>query len=624
MQKSLDELFEQRLQQNSGLLYEKFISLYGKCDEHYEQLVGVIKEAYGNRKDDLKVCDRNRGQNLDWYMDERMIGISIYVDLFADNLIGVKDKISYFKELGITYIHFMPILKTRGEKDDGGFAVSSYKEINRKLGTMDQFEKLVDALREEGIVTCIDFVLNHTAKEHDWAVKAVNGEEKYQNMYYMYDSDDIPKEFEKSLPLIFPEVSQQNFIYSNEIDKWIFSIFYDYQWDLNYKNPILFNHIVESMLFLLNRGVDILRLDALPHIWKEMGTDCFNLPQVHDILTMLNIIVNMVAPGSLFKGEAIGSTEIIMDFFGEQFKGCSLMYNFPLSVSLWNALVSEDVREMKISLSKLNDFQNKRCFINYIRSHDDIAWDLDKDIMKSLGIDYDSHTEYIKEYYIGNIPESFSKGESKKFDKNAKEGRKTSGTVASLCGLERAVEEHNKFQIDLAIKKILLLHSFILSYEGIPMIYGGDEIGMFNDLSYKYDSNKADDSRWLHRVHFDWTKAERRKQVEAVEGQIFQGLKFMIELRKKYKIFSSEQKSTFFDTGNNSVIGFYKKNNSENLLVLCNFSGRSQDVQNSELNDIGLVGSVCNILNNQTVNLDSRKITLQSYEVIWLIDFQSR
>lgn len=605
-----------RMEENVEALRKTYSSLYGDRSSHFEDLLRMIHLAFDNRKQGLKIQDLQRLEDTGWSVSEQVVGMSLYVDLFSGELDSFKEKLPYLQELGINYIHFMPVLKTRAGKNDGGFAVSSFTEINPQLGTMDEFEQLLDALRMQGIHTCIDFVLNHTADDHEWAVKARQGDAYYQGLYMMYDTREIPDLYDQTLPFIFPEASQSNFVVDPETGKWVCSIFYDYQWDLNYKNPALFNKMAETMLYLLNRGVDVLRLDAIPHIWKELGTNGFNLPQVHDVVGMLRRIVYMVAPGAVFKGETIGASRDIAMYFGDQQNGLQYMYNFPMMTGLWNALATSDATYLRLCLEELPKLGAGNAWINYVRCHDDIAWLFEEEVLQHMAVDKVPFVGMHTDFYVGQAADSFSRGEAKPFSEKAKEA-KTSGTAASLCGLEKAVECNDAEGAETACKRMLLLHSIALSYEGIPMIYSGDEIGMLNDYSYASNMDMADDSRWLHRPKMDWTKALKRNEDGTPEQMIFKGLQHLISVRRQHALFHSDVHSTLLDARNKAVLAYFKTNGKERLLVLCNFSSGVQDVSGGVLEEQGFGGIMRDAIEGEQYQLNDG-ISLRPYEFLWL------
>ncbi|GIM28526.1 alpha-amylase [Clostridium polyendosporum] len=618
-----DKIFEKRLLENIGELQQDYYELYGQREdvkENFEDLIIRMAEAYNNRKKALKELDEEREQHPDWFLSQEMVGMMLYVDLFADNLKGVKEKINYLKDLGVNYVHLMPLLKMPKGKNDGGYAVSSYTNIDEKFGTMEELEALADEFRKNKMSVCLDFVLNHTSKEHTWAERAKQGEKKYQDMYFMYDTDEVPRQFEATVPEVFPKVSPGNFTYYDEFKKWVFTSFYEFQWDLNYHNPFVTNKIAEKLLFLANKGVEVLRLDAIPFMWKELWTNCRNLPQVHTVMRILRVAAKIVCPGVMFKGEAIVTPREILKYFGEgkdEGKECQTMYNASMMVLLWNSLATRDTRLMQMTLERSPKIPHTATWMNYARCHDDIGWGFENDIIKELGMDPFQHKQFIINFYKGNYPGSFAKGELYEFDEVTMDAR-TSGTLASLCGLEKALEEHDKYGQELAIKRILLLHSVILSYGGIPVIYSGDEIGQLNDYSYKQNAEKYADSRWLHRPKMNWEKVKNTDNLATIEGTIYKNINKMIECRKENTIFRSDNLSEPFYTGNKGVLGYFKTTGNEKLLVLANFSEYEQHVDMDILKKYYSGECVTDMLQQKKIDLNSEKIILAPYEFLWL------
>ena len=609
--------FQKRFDDNIKFITEKYYSLYGQNNPHLQQLTQIIKDGFANRKVELKEKDLEREINQDWFLSQNTIAISLYIDLFSDNLNNLKSKVNYLKELGINFIHFMPLLKTRPGSNDGGFAVASYTEIDPKLGTMDKFEELNDILRHEGIATCIDFVANHTAKEHEWALRARAGEKEYQDMYYMYDSYDIPAQFEKHLVSVFPEVAPGNFTYQQDMHKWVFTTFYEFQWDLNYKNPVTLSRVMEDMVFLLNRGVEILRIDAIRHIWKEVGTDCSNLPQVHVIISIMKAVINIVSPGAIFLGEAVTSQKNILEYLGAKQNGCELMYNVTLMTSLWSTLATRNVKYMRLCMQNSPSLPAGTGLINYIRCHDDADFIIEDEEIQSLGLSAFWHKQFLIDFFKGTFAGSFSRGEIYAYDERTKNAR-ISGALASMCGLEKGLYEHDRFQVDYAYRRILLLYGVLLAYHGIPVIYSGDEIAQLNDYSYKHQKEKHMDTRWLHRSKFNWHKAELRHNLTTSEGIVFNGLKKLIEIRKKEPIFHSSIPFISFDTWNHGVFGGYKKTSGEKFILLANFTEHYHCIDTNALKNAGFGGIFSELIKNQELSLNTSLIFLNPYEFLWL------
>lgn len=596
-------------------LEDYYKELYGDNEitsYRFGQLTEIIETARKARGAKLKAADR---EGSGWYRSEKMIGMMLYVDRFSTDLAGFEERIGYLAELGITYVHFMPLLKSREGNNDGGYAVSDYLEVEPRLGTMKQLERVVGKLKELGIRTCIDFVLNHTAKEHAWVREWKSGNPDYNDMYYAFDGSEVPEQYEKTLTQIFPEVAPGNFTYYEDLHKYVMTRFYEFQWDLNYKNPQVFNKIVEVLLTLANKGIDIFRLDAIPYMWKELGTSCMNLPQVHTLIKMMKMIAASVCPSVVFLGEAIVEPHEIVKYFGtREEKECEVMYNASMMVLLWNSLATKDVRLMERSLSIDYGVPDDGVWINYARCHDDIGWGFEEAVLRDLGCDPMMHKQYIIRFMEGAYPGSFSIGELYEFNPVTLDAR-NSGTMASLCGLEQALNEKHGYKIELAVKRILLLNAMMISYTGIPLLYSGDELGQLNDWDYKKHLEIAHDSRWLHRGPMKWEDAKKRNDLGTVQGQIFQGIKKMIEVRKSCPLFRSDLKSVPVDTLNPAVFGFHKE---DKMMVLGNFSDQVQWVDTKSFDWFGLPGEMCDLIQGRPVRSYNNRIMLGPYEYLWL------
>lgn len=597
-------------------LKNSYYELYGRneiTEYRWGQLMSILEHAAKTRPSALKKAD---GNGNDWYQSEKMVGMMLYVDRFSNNLEEFEKRIDYIAELGITYVHFMPLLKSREGNNDGGYAVSDYLMVDDKFGTMKQLERVMKLLKAKGIRTCIDFVLNHTAKEHLWVQKYREGDHDYDDMYFMFDDDTIPKEYEKYMTEIFPGVAPGNFTWYPDIQKYVMTRFYEFQWDLNYRNPQVFNKIVEVMLTLANKGVDIFRLDAIPYMWKEPGTPCMNHPNVHKLLGMMYEIIQQVCPGVVFLGEAIVEPYEIVKYFGNQeMKECNVMYNASFMVLLWNSLATRDVQLMERSLSIDYGIPDSGTWINYVRCHDDIGWGFEKEILKNLGLDPELHKQYIIQFMEGRYPGSFATGELYEYNPVTQDAR-NSGTLASMCGLEQALREKHMYKTELAVKRILLLHAMVISYTGIPLLYSGDEIGQLNDWGYKQVPEHAADSRWLHRGVMDWEAAEKRTDFATVQGQIFTKIRNMIEIRKSSELFSSEYRAVPVKTGNPAVFCFHK---ADKMLVLANFSEQEQWVDSSAFDWFGLPGEMQDLITGRYVRSYNNRVQLGPYEYLWLV-----
>ena len=608
--------FEQRLAQYQPLIASYFWQLYEKNNANealFAQLITTLRRAYGERKPTLRELDQQRLAQPDWYLSSNMVGVTLYVDLFADTLDGIRDKILYFKELGITYIHLLPIFKTRPGQDDGGYAVSDFLAVHERLGTMADLERLIDELHEQGISICLDFIMNHTAKEHEWALRAQAGEKEYQEMYFMYDSYDMPAEFEKTLPDIFPDTAPGNFTYYEDINKWVFTTFYEFQWDLNYKNPVTLIRIIEQILQLTNVGVDVFRIDAIRHIWKELGTDCSSLPQTYVITDMLKACVYVTSAGVVFLGEATTTLDEVIKYMGTEDKGCQLMYNVSFLTAVWNALATEDARYLRDLIKGSPQLPQGTCWKNYLRCHDDLGFVMDGRFAAPLGMNHVFQETMLVSFYKGDLPASFSAGELYCFDSKTRVSR-VSGTLASFCGLEKALDANNPYMVDESIDRMMLIYSMLFAYEGLPLLYAGDEIGQLNDYSYKNDADKQPDTRWLHRFPYKWDDWSKRQNFSTVQGRIFQRLQKLIFSRKQEEMFSAGVRSEPFDCGNSAV---YAASKGE-IVILANFSYDYQTIAAEVILQQGKQGALRDLVSGNVIDVLVADVQLKPYEFMWL------
>lgn len=617
-----DPVFTIRFNQNIEKIQEEYEQLYGEHPQkelYYEHLIKTIYRGYKVRKPELKNLDLKRLSCPDWFLSRDIIGYVIYVDLFSKNISAVKEKIPYFKELGINYLYFMPIYKTHDGNNDGGFSVSSYSVTEASLGSMEDFEQLTEELRKEGITCCLDFILNHTSRESSWAKRARKGKEFFQQMYLMYPTRDIPDEYEKSLVDIFPDQAPGYFTFEEEIQKWVFTSFYPFQWDLNYKNPYVFNNIVKIMISIANRGVDIIRLDAVRHIWKEMGTCCSGLPQGQIIVKMLRIILDIVAPGVIFKGESMSPLEDVFEYFKEDSSGCQTMYNISLMSSLWYSISTANGYYSALIIRKASGIPSGRRLVNFIRSHDDICFLFEDDIIERLQMSDFKERQAATSFLTGNTEGSFADGVYYACNPETLDAR-VSGTLASLCGIGKC----NAKESDAAVSRVLLLNGVLMALNGIPLIYSGDEIALLNDYSYTNNPWKASDSRFIHRVQFDWNKAQRREVEGTIENLIFEGIKRFISVRKQYQIFDSNIPMYEFDVKNNAVMVVHKNENDQFLFVIANFSSEDQRIESYYIRKYTGKASMKVIAANHSIKETNIEMPfdglyIKPYQLLWLL-----
>ncbi len=548
-----------------------YTELYGN-DAMFAELCGQLERFYEERGTQLKQRDREREEHPDWYKQNDMLGMMFYIDNFAGNMKGVEERLDYLENCEVNYIHLMPFLDTVDGRSDGGYAVADFRKVKEGLGTMEDLESLTEACHKRDMNVCIDFVMNHTSQDHEWARRARQGDGEYMSRYFFYDTDDIPREYEKTVPQVFPTTAPGNFTWLPDAGHYVMTTFYPYQWDLNYKNPRVFNEMMYNFLFLANKGVDIIRIDAVPYIWKELGTSCRNLPRVHSIVRMMRMICEIVCPSVLLLGEVVMEPEKVVPYFGTVEKPeCHMLYNVTTMATTWHTVATRDVRLLKRQLDIVNQLPKEYVFLNYLRCHDDIGWGLDYGTLMQEGIGERAHKDYLNNYFLGNTGYSNSRGELYNADPVTGDAR-FCGTTASLCGIEKAGFEQDPQGMEKAIRLDLMLHAYMFMQSGIPVLYSGDEIGQVNDYTYKEDPNKAADSRYLHRGAMNWEKAERIADPDTVEGRMFEGLKRLEQLRKTEKAFVSNADTWTIDTWDNGVLCIGRYFEGEKLIGIFNFS----------------------------------------------------
>jgi amylosucrase len=379
------------------------------------------------------------------------------------------------------------------------------------------------------------------------------------------------------MPDIFPESAPGNFTYIEECNKWVMSVFHNYQWDLNYKNPLVFIEMLDTIFFYANLGVDILRIDAPAFIWKQLGTSCQNLPQAHTILRLIKQAVQVATPGMVLLGEAIVAPKEIMKYFGTGLytaKECDFAYNATHMALQWDALATGDTRVMLAAQHEILQKPFGTSWITYTRCHDDIGLGYDDYMIQYAGYNAYEHRKFLKEYYSGVHELSPARGALFSVNPKTQDAR-ISGSLASLCGLEKAVEVNDEVAIDLSIRKILLMqaHSFFIG--GIPMLFYGDEIGYTNDYSYLNDSGKSYDNRWMHRPVIDWNKNAKADEAGSTEHKVFSGTKKLISIRKKMELVSDYKNLTWLQPHNIHVAGYLRTHNENKLYCLFNFTGEA-------------------------------------------------
>ncbi len=566
-----EQIYRERFERHFEELQWLYTELYGN-PSMFAELCDRMEVFYQERAEDLKALDGKRQADPGWYKSNDMLGMMFYIDNFAGNLKGVESRLDYLEKCNVNYIHLMPFLETPEGRSDGGYAVSDYRKVQENLGTMEDLENLTAACHKRGICVCMDFVMNHTSEDHAWAKKARQGDGEYMSRYFFFDNAQIPSMYEETMPQVFPSTAPGNFTWIEDAGHFVMTTFYPYQWDLNYQNPRVFNEMMYNFLYLANRGVDIIRIDAVPYIWKTLGTQCRNLPQVHTIVRIMRMICEIVCPSVLLLGEVVMEPEKVVPYFGTLEKPeCHMLYNVTTMATTWHTVATRDVRLLKRQLDIVNSLPKDYVFLNYLRCHDDIGWGLDYGFLMAQGMRELSHKRYLNDYFQGFEGGSNSRGELYNADPVSGDAR-FCGTTASMCGIEKAGFEQDDAAMQRAVQLDLMLHAYMFMQSGIPVLYSGDEVAQVNDYTYKENPLKAADSRYIHRGPMNWELAKNISDSETVEGKLFQGLSRLEQIRKKENIFAVNADTWTIETWEQSVLCIGRAYGGEKLIGLFNFS----------------------------------------------------
>jgi amylosucrase len=616
-----DKDFHLRLGANFPIISDLFQKIYSESpykDEAFNLLLKSLVTNFEGRSDLQKKRDMTRVANPNWYSSEKIVGMMLYVDLFNVDFNGLKEKIPYLLDLGINTVHLMPFLDVPEFENDGGYAVRNYREVNPKFGTMKDFEALVKEFQKNDMNLVMDFVLNHCADQHEWAVEGRKGHPKYKDFFYFFPDRILPNEYEKTMMEIFPDTSPGNFTYLPENNKWVMTLFYGYQWDLNYKNPMVLIEMIDTMLFWSNKGIDIFRFDAVAFMWKEIGKFNQNLPEVHVILQLFKLCGQVVAPGVAYIAEAIVAPEEIIKYFGQglsQGDECDIAYNANFMALSWEALATRNTDLLKKSMRAVPTKPRNTTWINYARCHDDIGLGFDDQLVTELGLNSLQHRLYILKHYCDGFNGSFALGQRFMIEHQTGNAR-ISGAMAALCGFEKAWKENNEKELQMAIKRINLQHAIILSLGGLPMIYSGDEVALPNNYDYINDESKKYDNRWLHRSKMNWDLVKDIEVSLSAQTQVYKQLKKLIAIRKQIPSFADHNDLEYIDYENTHLLVYKKTDGKEDIYIIANFSEFDTVFERSLFSDLK-EEKIYNLITESPIAINEKNF-ISAYDILWL------
>jgi amylosucrase len=596
-----------------------------EVDALVERLVRLALRASAERPDALREVDRRREIDPRWYQDPRAVGYVAYVDRFCGTLAGLPARLDYLAELGVTYLHLMPLLRPREGENDGGYAVADYRETDPRIGTMADLEAAAAALRELGMSLCIDLVLNHTAREHPWAQAWLAGDPEYADFYTAFPDRTMPDAYEKTIVDVFPDRAPGSFT-QVEGAGWVWTTFFDYQWDLNWTNPRVFGAVLDTVLWLANRGVEIFRMDAVPFMWKRLGTTCMNEPEVHDLMQALHALVKLAAPAVVFKAEAIVSPEDLVPYLGGHARyrpECELAYHNQLMVMIWSSIATKDARLARQSLHRLPVIPPETAWATYVRCHDDIGWAVSEVDARAVGYDPFAHRDFLNSFFSGRFhsgrfPLSYARGSL--FQENPETGdARVSGSAAALCGISEARERGDLGALAFGIRRLLLLHAVTVGWGGVPLIYMGDELAQGNDTRYLADPALAEDNRWMHRPWFDEDAAARRHDPSSVEGRVFAALRELVRARAELPALHAAGVSAVLDVGSPHVLAWRRRHpRSGHFVGLANFAEHPVSFDARALDGLGELHTVAS--SDGAVEVRDGHVRLPGLAFAWLAE----
>ena len=616
------DTFLLRLERYGPELLANLRAVYSaQADALLHELLEVMVHAYHARPADLRRLDEARLLRPDWLQGPEVLGYVAYADRFAGTLRGVGEHLDYLSDLGVTYLHLMPLLRPREGENDGGYAVADYRAVRADLGTIDDLSALARELRGRGISLELDLVLNHVAQEHEWAVRARAGEAKYRDYFHVFPDRAQPDAFERTLPEVFPDFAPGNFTWNEELRGWVWTTFNRYQWDVNWANPAVFREYLDLILYLANRGVEVFRLDAIAFLWKRLGTDCQNQPEVHAITHALRAAVRIVAPAVAFKAEAIVGPGDLIRYLGtgeHHGQVSDLAYHNSLMVQLWSSLASRDTRLFAQSLAAFPPKPTNTTWATYVRCHDDIGWAISDEDARAVGLSGPAHRQFLSDFYSGEFPGSFARGLV--FQHNPLTGdRRISGAAASLAGLEDALERGDPARVEDAVGRLLLLHAVMLGFGGVPLLYMGDELALLNDYAYGDTPEHAADNRWVHRPRMDWAAAQAMQtDPESPAGRVNAGLRRLLGARRTTPQLHASVESRPLPSPDPCVLLLGREHPLGALVQVYNFSEHRIQLPSYVLRD-QLGEGAQDRLSGSALSLTRPTVTLEPYRALWLV-----
>ncbi|HWU14765.1 MAG TPA: alpha-amylase family glycosyl hydrolase [Caulobacter sp.] len=581
-------------------LEARLAEVYGE-DRRWASFIATLKEriwaAAIARPRMLRDLDARRETSQDWLSTSGQSAYTFYVDRFAGDLTGVRKRLDYLDDLGVRWLHPLPLLRPRDGDSDGGFAVADYRQVDPRLGDMDDLEALASDLRARNMGLILDVVCNHTAREHAWAKAARAGDPAYRDYYITLSAEEATAR-ERRLIDVFPDTAPGSFTFDPDMGGHVWTTFYPFQWDLNYANPQVFSEMLEVLVFLASKGVQGFRLDSAPYLWKAEGTTSRNRPQAYAIVEAWHEALAIVAPSVVLVAEAIESLDDVLPFFGRDGSGCDLAYNNAVMTALWGALADADAGVFNRCLAASSGKPRRAAWLNYVRCHDDVIWN-------ALAT-YASPEDLIRWSAFYGQGGGFSRGRA--FQTTPGGVPSTNGMAAALAGLAPGEGRQSP-----GARRLTLLYGIVHALDGWPLIYMGDEIGLPNDEDYEADPLRAGDGRWLHRPAMDWSAAEHRNQAGTLEAELFGRFRHLGARARALAAHGVAGPASPVALESSTILAFERTEGAHSLLCLANLA----DAPISTSLPSTYSATTRDLLTGQ--DRQGGSIDLDPYELVWLV-----
>ena len=614
------ELFALRLDRRWQDLHDGLAAVYDDPDGLVDRVVERLAAAYLEREPELQRLDQARTLEPDWLQVPGQLGYAAYADRFAGDLQGVRAQVPYLQELGVTYLHLMPLLTSRPGDDDGGYAVGDYRTVRPELGTVEDLRALARDLRGAGVSLVLDLVLNHVAREHPWAVAAREGSARHRAYFLTFPDRELPDAYERTLPEVFPDFAPGSFTWDDDLRAWVWTTFNSFQWDVDWSHPEVFLEYLDVVLFLANLGVEVLRLDAIAFLWKRLGTNCQNQPEVHALTQALRAAARIACPAVAFKAEAIVGPHDLVHYLGSGLhhgKVSDLAYHNSLMVQVWSMLAAQDAVLGAHALRHLPPVPSSTSWVTYLRGHDDIGWAIDDGDAGAVGLDGHLHRQFLSDWYAGRFPGSTARGLV--FQENRATGdRRISGTAASLAGVAAARDGDG--DLDAAVGRLLLGHTLVLGWGGVPVLWSGDELAMPDDPEWAAEPGHGGDNRWAHRRRFAPAVAARRSDPESVEGRVFAALRHRGQVRAGLPQLHASVASEVLDLSDPGVLPVLRRSPVGPMVGLYNVTAGWRSWPAQRLQELG-IPEPYDALSGELVRPgDDGSLWLAPYAALWLVE----